>query len=51
MIYKLYTDKKVRDGKLRFVFQKGIGAVMEFENGSYARMVSEEDARRIIEEM
>lgn len=51
LIYKLYTDKKVRDGKLRFVFQKGIGAVMEFENGSYARMVSEEDARRIIEEM
>ena len=51
LIHKLYTDKKVRDGKLRFVFQKGIGAVMEFENGSYARMVSEEDARRIIEEM
>ena len=51
LIHKLYTDKKVRDGKLRFVFQKGIGAVMEFENGSYARMVAEEDARRIIEEM
>ena len=25
LVKKLYTDKKVRDGKLRFVIEKGIG--------------------------
>ena len=29
LVKKLYTDKKVRDGKLRFVLQKGIGNVVE----------------------
>ena len=28
LVKKLYTDKKVRDGKLRFVLQKGIGALL-----------------------
>lgn len=51
LVRKLYTDKKVRDGKLRFVFQKGIGAVMEFENENYARLVPEEDARKVIMSM
>ena len=51
LVKKLYTDKKVRDGKLRFVFQKGIGAVMEFENQNYARLVPEEDARKVIMSM
>ena len=45
---KLYTDKKVRDGKLRFVLQKGIGEVMGFEDGKFALPVSEETAREII---
>lgn len=28
LVKKLYTDKKVRDGKLRFVIEKGIGDVV-----------------------
>jgi len=51
LVKKLYTDKKVRDGKLRFVLQKGIGDIMVFENESYAKPVTEEDARKIIMEM
>ncbi|MBO6108217.1 MAG: 3-dehydroquinate synthase [Eubacterium sp.] len=52
LIKKLYTDKKVRGGKLRFVFQKRIGGVMSFDGGeSYAREVSEDEIRRIIEDM
>ena len=48
LVKKLYTDKKVRDGKLRFVLQKGIGDIMEFEGGQYALPVSEDTAREII---
>lgn len=48
LVKKLYTDKKVRDGKLRFVLQKGIGGVMEFEDGQFALPVSEDTAREII---
>ena len=48
LVKKLYTDKKVRDGKLRFVLQKGIGEVMGFEDGKFALPVSEETAREII---
>ena len=48
LVKKLYTDKKVRDGKLRFVIQKGIGEIVEFEPGVYAVKVSEETAREII---
>ena len=51
LVKKLYTDKKVRDGKLRFVLQKGIGDVMEFEEGVYAKPISEELAREIIMEL
>jgi len=51
LVKKLYTDKKVKDGKLRFVFQKGIGDIMEFENETYAKPVPEEDIRKIIYEM
>ena len=45
LVKKLYTDKKVRDGRLRFVFQKGIGDVMTFGEETYARCVSEEEIR------
>ena len=31
LVRKLYTDKKVRNGRLRFVIQKGIGDIAEFE--------------------
>lgn len=48
LVKKLYTDKKVKNGMLRFVLQKGIGNVMVFENESYAKPVSEDLAREII---
>lgn len=48
LVKKLYTDKKVRDGKLRFVLQKGIGDVMEFEPGVFAKPIEESVARDII---
>ncbi|MCM1284010.1 MAG: 3-dehydroquinate synthase [Roseburia sp.] len=51
LVKKLYTDKKVRDGRLRFVLQKGIGDVMEFAPGVYAKPIEEELAREIIMEL
>ena len=45
---KLYTDKKVRNGKLRFVLQKGIGDIVEFEDGVFAAPIEESMAREII---
>ena len=51
LVRKLYTDKKVRDGKLRFVIQKGIGDVVEFATGVYAKPIEEELAREIIMEL
>ncbi|MCD8118498.1 MAG: 3-dehydroquinate synthase [Lachnospiraceae bacterium] len=51
LVKKLYTDKKVRDGKLRFVVQDGIGAMVEFAPGVYSVPVEEEVAREIIRSM
>ena len=51
LVKKLYTDKKVRNGKLRFVLQQGIGAIHEYEPGNFAEPVSEEEAREIIMNM
>lgn len=51
LVRKLYTDKKVRNGKLRFVLQKGIGDVVEFSPGVFAKAVEEEIVREIIERM
>lgn len=51
LVKKLYTDKKVRDGRLRFVIQKGIGDVVEFESGVYAVKIDENTAREIIYEL
>ena len=48
LMKKLYTDKKVRNGTIRFVFQKGIGQMMHFEDGSYARAVSETEVRSVL---
>ncbi len=48
LVKKLYTDKKVRNGAIRFVFQKGIGQMMCFEDGSYARAVSETEVRSVL---
>ena len=51
LVKKLYTDKKVKNGQLRFVLQKGIGDIVEFPDGSFAAPVSEETAREIIMKM
>lgn len=51
LVKKLYTDKKVRDGRLRFVFQKGIGDVVEYEKGNFATPVSEDEVREVIMQM
>lgn len=48
LVKKLYTDKKVRDGQLRFVIQDGIGKVVEFGEGVFATPVKEDTAREII---
>ena len=48
LVKKLYTDKKVRNGQLRFVLQSGIGSVMQFGENVFALPVSEELAREII---
>ncbi|MBQ2603409.1 MAG: 3-dehydroquinate synthase [Acutalibacteraceae bacterium] len=48
LVKKLYTDKKVRNGKLRFVLQNGIGDVVRFGENVYATPVSEDIAREII---
>ena len=51
LVKKLYTDKKVRDGKLRFVIQKGIGEVVCFGENVYASPIDEQTAREIIWEL
>lgn len=51
LVKKLYTDKKVKNGQLRFVIQNGIGNVVEFSDGVYAAMIEEETAREIISDM
>lgn len=51
LVKKLYTDKKVRDGRLRFVIQKGIGDIVEFEPGVFATPIEESVAREIIMQM
>jgi len=39
------------NGQLRFVVQKGIGDVVEFEEGVYATKIEEAVAREIIMDM
>ena len=51
LVKKLYTDKKVRDGKLRFVLQDGIGSVKEFEPGVFATPLEESFVREVIMDM
>lgn len=51
LVKKLYTDKKVRDGKLRFVFQKEIGDVMCFGENTYGLEIAEDQISKIIYEM
>ncbi len=51
LVKKLYTDKKVRSGKLRFVLQKGIGQVVEFAPGVFAMAIEEDMVRDILNKM
>lgn len=51
LVKKLYTDKKVRDGKLRFVFQKEIGNVMQFGENNFGKEITEQEIAQIIESM
>ena len=51
LLDKLYTDKKVRDGKLRFVFQREIGEMMCFGGNDYAKQISREQIEEILKEM
>ena len=51
LVKKLYTDKKVREGRLRFVLQRGIGEIVEYEPGVFSQPIEESVAREIIMEM
>lgn len=48
LVQKLYTDKKVKNGTLRFVIQQGIGSIVEYTNGVFAIPITEDTAREII---
>lgn len=48
LVKKLYTDKKVKNGQLRFVVQKGIGEIVEFQENDFAIPIKEDMARKII---
>lgn len=51
VVQKLYTDKKVRSGKIRFVFQEGIGKIKCHEDGDYSIALEEDLIRKIIDEV
>ncbi len=51
LVKKLYTDKKVKNGQLRFVIQNGIGQIVEYKEGVFAIPIDEEVAREIIMNM
>ncbi len=51
LVSKLYTDKKVRKGKIRFVFQKGIGGMQQYEDGNYSIALEEGFITEVIDEM
>ena len=48
LVKKLYTDKKVKNGQLRFVLQKGIGDIAQFGENDFAKPIEESEAREII---
>ena len=49
VVEKLYTDKKVRKGKIRFVFQEGIGNIKCFEDGNYSVALEESFIKETLE--
>ena len=48
---KLYTDKKVRNGRLRFVFEDGIGKMKCFGENEYGLEISKEQIADILAQM
>ena len=48
LVNKLYTDKKVRKGKIRFVLQSGIGEIQKFDKGKYSTDVDEKIIYEVI---
>lgn len=44
----MFHDKKAAGGRIRFVFQEGIGALKVFEGGAYARFVEEDEIRAFL---
>ncbi|MCR5165714.1 MAG: 3-dehydroquinate synthase [Oscillospiraceae bacterium] len=51
LVRKLYTDKKVRNGRLRFVFQKEIGEMVCFGDNNYGKEVPEDEIAEILRSM
>ncbi|WP_342564420.1 3-dehydroquinate synthase [Paenibacillus sp. FSL R7-0345] len=51
LVDKMYTDKKVRSGQIRFVFQDGIGAMKRFADGSYSVPVAEDTITALLQEL
>ncbi|MNF18951.1 hypothetical protein D3C80_2233630 [compost metagenome] len=51
LVDKMYTDKKVRSGQIRFVFQDGIGAMKSFADGSYSVPVEEDTIMALLQEL
>jgi 3-dehydroquinate synthase len=48
LFQKLFTDKKTRNGKLRFVFTRGIGQLAPGDEQAVSREVSEEEVLRVL---
>lgn len=51
LVKKLYTDKKVKGGEIRFVFQDGIGKMKEFQCNKYSIPVSEDFIYEVLNNM
>ena len=51
LVKKLYTDKKVKNGQLRFVIQEGIGSIAQFGENVFAKPIDESVARDIINKL
>lgn len=51
LVDKMYTDKKVRSGKIRFVLMDGIGKIKQFDEGSYSTEIPEGILYETIAEM
>ena len=51
LLDKLYTDKKVRNGRLRFVLEDGIGKMKCFSDGNYGLEIEREQIAKILDKM